>query len=60
MGHRLMQMEKDDVLFEWSYSSCLYEGSRAGKGVWDGRAGESAGVEHQNQGLANHSPALKR
>lgn len=26
LGHTLMQVEKDDVLLEWGYSSCLYEG----------------------------------
>lgn len=32
LEHILMQMEKDDVLLEWGYSSCLHEGWWAGEG----------------------------
>ena len=28
-----MQMEKDDVRFEWSYSSCLCKGEERGFGM---------------------------
>lgn len=26
LGHILMQMENDDVFFEWGYSHCLHRG----------------------------------
>lgn len=50
MGHRLMQMEKDDVLFGMGVilPVCMRgKGRKRGLG-WE--AGESKGVEHQESG----------
>lgn len=56
LGHGWMQMEKGDSFLNGATcSSCLHGGGR-GKG---GRApGALAGLEPQNEGLANHNPEL--
>lgn len=58
LGHILMQMERDDVLWGWDYSSGLH-GDRLGRRkVGMGLLGVSwAGTD---KGFANHSPELKR
>lgn len=48
-----MQMEKGDVSFEWSCSSCLLEEEGSGDG-------EIVGLERQKKGLASYNPELKR